>query len=76
MKYDAQVKIIKSSKPDVLAVGAEIVIPIDYDNVSDFNDVIRDVSYEIYNRYDMIMSYMVDYEITNAMDICSDIFES
>lgn len=76
MNYDAQVKIIKSSKPEFLAVGAEIVIPIKYDNVSDFDDVIRDVSYEIYNRYDMIMSYMVDYEITNAMDICSDIFES
>ena len=76
MKYDAQVKITMSTSESVLPVNTLITIPIDYDCVDDFDDVIRAVEHEIYKRYNVIMHYVINFDIINAMDICSDIFES
>lgn len=73
MKIDAYVKITLANSIDIPQNGLECTVPIDEDYISDFDDVIQAVDDELFEKFNEPLHYMVNYEITNAMDICSDL---
>lgn len=74
MKVDAKIKF--NHAPDnifELKNGEYLLIPVDLDYISDYDDIIQAVEEEIYNRYGVTMWHEVDFTIENSDDILEEL---
>ena len=74
MKLDANVKITRSPVEDLLPTGTQCEIPIDEDYCSDWDDVIRTVEMELFSTYNLALTYNINFEISNAQELCDTLF--
>ena len=75
MYSDAIVKITMANTIFIPSNGLECNVSIDEDYIDDFDDVIQAVENSLFAQYNEPLHYMVNFEIVNSMEICSDLFE-
>jgi hypothetical protein len=74
MKVDAKIK-FNHAPGNIFELenGEYLLIPIDLDYISDYDDIIQAVEEEIYNRYGVTMWHEVEFIIENSSDILEEL---
>jgi hypothetical protein len=74
MYVDTEVRFIR--EPDAklnLGESRDFIVSIDFDYISDYDDVIHAVEEELYTKHDVVAYCYADFEIKNASDILEEL---
>ena len=74
MYVDAKIRFIR--EPDAklnLGESREFIVSIDFDYISDYDDVIHAIEYTLHDKYGVTAWCNVDFEIENATDILEEL---
>lgn len=73
MKVDAKVKVIADHPIGKLNPGDIVTVPIDMDYVSDYDDVIKSIEDELYEKHGVMVFFEVNIRIMNAEELLAEL---